>query len=145
MMKEVNVMKFTCMYCGEVDECSCPDHESEKYKNAKHVCDLCIELLDAGVREDSLKTSPKREEARKRMIIREITEIFADQIADELFDAVWQNGKDDMKILSKKELAEQAYYNGILAGLRLCFEAALDGEMDELIDPLKKALQDNRK
>lgn len=38
---------------------------------------------------------------------------FAESYADEFFEEVWKQGKNDLKSMSKKEVAEQMYFLGI--------------------------------
>lgn len=38
---------------------------------------------------------------------------FAESYADELFPKIWEQGKSDMKSMSKKEVAEQMYFLGV--------------------------------
>lgn len=38
---------------------------------------------------------------------------FAESYSDEFFPAIWKEGKNDLKNMSKKEVAEQMYFLGV--------------------------------
>lgn len=129
-----------CTYCSEITKCSCSDHESEKYQEAEYVCDVCTQLLDEGVVEDELKTSSKREETKKIIMIDNVASVLASRLMEENFDAYWQEEKEDLRSLSKKELAVECHYSGLHTALVLCIQMHLEGKLSELFEELKEGM-----
>ena len=131
-------MRMECTYCSAVSECSCPDDLQHRHPEARHVCLVCIELLGMGVKEDELKASPKRREAADRLESEEFSEALAFMVADGNFDKIWNEGKDGLKLLSKKELAHEAYFQGIKAGVLVMAAAHKAGEMEKMLKDFKE-------
>ena len=65
----------------------------------------------------------------------------ADNFTDLFFDEVWREGKQEIKEMSKKEIAEQMYYLGVLHSLQSMDEVMKFIENDEE----KKYTNKNRK
>ena len=134
-------MKMNCFYCSEITICSCPDHESEKYKDARHTCEVCLHLMEIGVKEDELKTSDKREGAKNFLLSDLMSNIFSDMLVDDIFKDFWAEEKKILKELSKKDLANESFYSGMLAAFNFCFMKYSEGELDQIIETMKEQLK----
>ena len=135
---EVDVVEMKCVYCSEVKTCSCPEHDSTKYADAKFTCDICLSLLEIGAKENELKNHPKREDVKKAMEIEEISETLADVFFEESFNDLWSHEKENLKELSKQELAKELFYAGLRQGNATVLKLIKDGSLDNVIEEIKK-------
>ena len=110
-------MDKSCRYCGERvyaysdDPKDIPDTD---------VCYVCEDLLYHGVPPDKLKTSPLREESRRRL--KEAEEEIMKQLdksAEETFNKLWSKEKHNAKALSKRDLAETFYVLGMASAFAI--------------------------
>ncbi|MFH1199809.1 MAG: hypothetical protein V1708_01955 [Candidatus Micrarchaeota archaeon] len=134
-------MKLSCSFCSDSTECSCPDSEAKKYAkypDAKFACPVCSELLDEGVPEAELKDSPKRAEAAALVETEQISAMLAEMVSSDTFEQNWGQAKDALRTLSKKELAQESYYQGLHAAFAFFLTARRQGSLDRMLADLKK-------
>ena len=132
-------MKMTCAYCSEVTECSCPEDHSREFKDAKYVCDICMGLLERGIKEEKLKTSPKRKEVEQEMETEAFSDVFSEKITEEFFEPFWKMVKKDVRDMSKKDLTKEAYEAGAYMAILLCTKMANDEKFNTAISEVTKA------
>lgn len=106
------VVKVNCSFCGK--EIECPKN---MLNSEKHACFECFQNLD--------KLSPS-EDIRKihvdipREKMNEIMpEVLIGLLMKEVFPRLWSEAKADIKEMSKKELSEFMFLEGIQAALDL--------------------------
>jgi hypothetical protein len=105
-------MEMVCSYCDSVTTCSCPE-DSHLSCDAKFVCDVCIELIEGGVKENELRGNPRRNEIEKRLKLDEEEGKYVSEVTDEMFNDVWANEKITAKSFSKRETAEYFFKMGM--------------------------------
>lgn len=133
--KTAKTAKTRCSFCGSEMECPVSMSEADK-----HVCEVCSELLAEGVGEKNLK--------KESLFIRQsgLQEHFkkagkrTDLIADLYFGNYWQNEKNFLKTLSKKDLAEMAFCEGLYTILML-----VPPDLQDIIFSLAKAAKGDKK
>ena len=130
-------MKLTCVYCAEANECSCPDCETGGHADAKFVCPVCAELLEDGVPEAELKSSPRRAEVKHELRIEEIASAIAGVLLEGAFEPLWTEQKEEWRKLSKKELAEQSCHFGLFCMARALLETMTEEDASEMLAKLK--------
>lgn len=135
-------MKMTCVHCEEITECSCPDDHAKEFENAKYICDVCMELMDKGVNENELKTSPRRREVEQNMKANLVADYMADQMLEAYFEPFWKEAKNDIRERSKKEIAEISYGEGAHAAIVLCSKMAMDNKLNEILKQAKEREQE---
>lgn len=131
MMNEKNevekMVKVNCSFCGK--EIECP----EKMLNVdKHLCYECYK-------------NPSREISEKELSkihvdipMDKVNEIFCDDLSryiqEEIFPKLWQERKEKLKELSKKELAELMLIEGAVNGANILFERMKEEEENDLAE-----------
>ncbi|MBI5036990.1 hypothetical protein HZC09_06650 [Candidatus Micrarchaeota archaeon] len=130
-------MKTQCSFCDEVTECSCPDHSFHAHPDAKTLCPVCGILLEMGVKEEELKATPKRAEVKHMMKVEEIVGTIVGETAEINFGKLWQGEKDELRPLSKKDLAEAFFYRSLEAGIYPFVDGLLDDELDRMIERIR--------
>ncbi len=102
-------VKVNCSFCGK--EIECPE---DMLKDAeKHACFECFEDREdkfAGLSEEEIgkiHVDYPLEELNSRM-----AKDLADELVEQEFSEVWSDMKDDFKESSKKELAEEMFWQG---------------------------------
>lgn len=126
------IVKVNCSYCGK--EIECPKnmlHEVEK-----HACLDCFENLPKN-KNNRTKVHvdiPMNELMKGFDNIEDIADKFAEKQIKEVFPEIWAKHKDEMKEMSKKELAEKMFDEGLYMGFigALTYPEAMDGEKEEL-------------
>jgi|GEM_PF-2813293 len=126
-------MENTCVGCGAVSECSCPEGTFHNHTEAKYFCETCMELLSESVPENQLKDSPKRAEANQSIKAKELAEHFSVMMTGATFDKLWAEEKDMLKEMSKKELAQEAMFRGMRVGFLFHFDELNEKELDEML------------
>jgi len=138
-------MRMICTHCSEVTGCSCSEDHSKEFKDAKYVCDICMGLLELGVREEELKSSPKRKEMERQLEAEAFSDFFSEKIVEEFFDPFWKMAKNDVRGMSKKEITKEAYEAGAQMGILLCTKMAMDEKFNTAIDELAKVKSEDKK
>ncbi|MFH0861923.1 MAG: hypothetical protein V1875_02730 [Candidatus Altiarchaeota archaeon] len=144
-MRDVKVeeMKTSqCSICGE--DMECPE---SMLKAGKHICECCTSVMADGFEgEDEIRARSREE--RKILECRPEAEYLADYIRNEVYPGD-KPPKEILRTMSKKELAEEAYYQGALAALDFMLYAAgpesvrrarktVDGAREEAVEHLLK-------
>ncbi len=127
-------VKVNCNFCGK--EIECPE---DMLKDAeKHACFECFEDREdkfAGMSEEEIgkiHVDYPMEELNSRM-----AEDLADELVEQEFTEIWSDLKDDFKESSKKELAEEMFWQGanMAAGtLMETLRMKMNGESGDEID-----------
>ena len=122
-------MKMICVHCAKMTECSCPEDHSKDFKGAKYICDICMKLLDAGVKEEELKAHPKRKEIERDLKTEMFADYFSEEIVSAFFNQFWDMTKKDVKHMSKKEITKEAYAAGAHMAILLSSKMAMDEKL----------------
>lgn len=130
-------MDLKCSYCDEITTCDCPEDHS-RYPDAKFMCEVCQTLCEMGESEDKLKNNPKHEEVKKAIDSDNKAGQFADKLVNETFDEMWKEEKEDLRELSKKEIAEAFYFRGAHFAVKTFLIAA----EEETRKKLEKAVEE---
>lgn len=120
--KSEETVKVNCSYCGK--EIECPKNMLDKVE--KHACLDCFKSLD---KKQSNNTSAKvHVDIPLDEAIENIAGEFANKQTKEVFPKIWADHKDEMKSMSKKELAEKMFDEGIYLGFigALAYPEAMD-------------------
>ncbi len=130
-------MELKCSYCDEVTSCDCPE-DHNRHTEAKFMCEVCQTLCEMGEKEENLKNNPKHEEVKKAMEVDNTAGEFADKLVDETFEERWKEEKEELRELSKKELAEAFYFRGA----QIAVKSFLISAAEEQTDKLEKAVEE---
>jgi hypothetical protein len=101
------IVKVNCSYCGK--EIECPMNMLDKVE--KHACFNCFQNLPKSESKAKVHVDMPMNEA-----IENIADEFANKQAKEVFPDIWTKHKDEMKEMSKKELAEKMFGEGVYLG-----------------------------
>ncbi len=132
-------MEWKCSYCGEKMQCSCPDDKLHTLEGTKSACPVCLELMEMGIKEDELKTSPKREEARKRAALFTTASAIGTALTENEFEKMWAGEKQELREMSKNELAAECFYRGAVAISIFFLQAHADGKLSDYLEAARKA------
>lgn len=104
------IVKVNCSYCGK--EIECPKKMLDKVE--KHACLKCFKNLP----ED--KSNQTKIHVDIPISLDEAIEGIADKFVEkqikEVFSEIWAKHKDEMKEMSKKELAKKMFDEGLYMG-----------------------------
>ncbi|MBI2548436.1 hypothetical protein HYW21_03730 [Candidatus Woesearchaeota archaeon] len=103
-------IKVNCSFCG--NEIECPESMLEKAN--KHMCYECFitkELSDEEIKDVHVDIP------RDKMSEFAASE-FADNIVEETFSALWSDRKEELKEMSKKDLAQEMFGAGVYLGVK---------------------------
>ena len=108
-MDEYNkeMVKVNCSYCGK--EIECPKDMLDKVE--KHACMNCFKNLPKDKNNTKVHVDIPMNEAIDNM-----AEEFANKQVREVFPEIWTKHKEEMKKMSKKELAEKMFDEGLYMG-----------------------------
>ncbi len=106
--KDEEIVKVNCSYCGK--EIECPKSMIDKVE--KHACLDCFEKLP----KDKNNQTKVHVDIPMNEAIEDIAREFASKQSREGFPEIWGEHKDEMKEMSKKELAEKMFYEGACMG-----------------------------
>lgn len=121
------IVKANCDFCGE--EIECPKDMLEKAK--KHMCHKCfLERTENGSNED---LKDVHVDYPVESLIEETASNMVNQMIDEVFPLLWKKDKQELKELSKKDLAYEMFgagaYIALSTSLKLQYEQSM--KMDE--------------
>ncbi len=121
----VKSVKVNCDFCNK--EMECP----ESMLNAKK--QMCFECFN--------NQNYPNEELKNVHVDMPTNEIhdkvcseMADKMIDNVFPKMWQNKKDNLKEMSKKDLAEEMFGAGVYLGVKTFLETLNQAEKDEKND-----------
>ena len=106
--KSEETVIVNCSYCGK--EIECPKEMLDKVE--KHACIDCFKNLP----KDKNNKTKIHVDIPMKEAIENIAGEFASKQSREGFPEIWANHKKEMKNMSKKELAEKMFYEGIYLG-----------------------------
>ena len=107
---EGKAVKVTCSFCGK--DMECPEHMLAK--SDKHMCFTCFnEKNYPNVELKNVHIDIPINELHANILLR-----IADKIADEGFPELWHSGKEGLKMMSKRELAEEMFGAGVYIGIK---------------------------
>lgn len=120
---DVNSVKVNCDFCNK--EMECPE---TMLKTAKK--QMCFECFNNQNYPD--------EELKDVHVDMPISEIhvkvcseMADRMVDNVFPEMWQNKKEELKEMSKKDLAEEMFGAGVYLGVKAFLETLKEAEKEE--------------
>ena len=125
--EEDKIVKVPCSFCGK--EIECPE---KMLKVDKHMCYECYknpptEISEKGPSKIHIDIPTDK-----------LTEIFYEGIAksikEEIFPKLWQERKEELKNLSKKELAELIFIEGAVMGAGFLFDTMKEKEENEIVE-----------
>lgn len=90
-----------------------------------------------GVKEEELKTTPKRAEIKRLMKVEEIVGTLMEETADKTFGKLWLDEKEYLRPLSKKELAEAFFRRGLEAAFYPFVDGMPDDELDRMLEKMR--------
>lgn len=126
--EDMTVVK--CSSCG--NEMECP---KSMLKAEKHICHICTDTLAYGVRQEDAKEIAETEqdvESHKKEMLELGEFIHGTSFCANL------PSKDEMKEISKKELAEMMHFNGIMSATDFFINSCLDGSaLKEILRVIK--------
>jgi len=129
-MNTEKVVKVTCDCCGA--EIECPQEMMKT--SQKHLCSSCFK----NPKNFEKFTEEERRNVHVDIPLEELADTTADTLAEimtkEAFPQIWSEEKGNLKMLSKKELAEEMFAIGVYMGV----QAVLDS-MNECDENGKKA------
>lgn len=102
------IVKVNCSYCGK--EIECPKDMLDKVE--KHACLDCFENLP----KDKDNITKVHVDIPMNEAIENIAQEFASKQAEEVFPEIWAEHREEMKEMSKKELAEKMFDEGLYMG-----------------------------
>jgi len=102
------LIKVNCSYCGK--EIECPKNMLKEVE--KHACLDCFKNLT----KDKANKTKVHVDIPMNEALENIAEEFADKQTNEGFPEIWAEHKEEMKEMSKKELAEKMFNEGIYLG-----------------------------
>ena len=108
------IIKVKCDCCGK--DIECPEEMLKTSK--KHVCYLCFQ--------DPKNFKKFTDEERKNVhvdmpleeVVDDIADKFATMMVNEAFPKIWLEKKEDLKELSKKDLAKEMFGAGVFMGIQ---------------------------
>ncbi|MFH1247435.1 MAG: UPF0175 family protein [Candidatus Micrarchaeota archaeon] len=116
-------MDLKCSYCDEITSCDCLENHN-RYPEAKFMCEVCQTLCEMGESEDKLKNHAKHAEIKNAINLDNQAGQFADELVSETFEEMWKEEKEELRELSKKEIAEAFYYRGANCAVKTFLIAA---------------------
>lgn len=108
--KSEEIVKVNCSYCGK--EIECPKNMLNEVE--KHACLDCFKSFDK--KQSNNKNAKVHIDIPLDEAIENIASEFANKQTKEVFSKIWADHKDEMKEMSKKELAEKMFDEGIYLG-----------------------------
>ncbi len=129
--EEDKIVKVSCSFCGK--EIECPE---KMLKVDKHMCYECYKNPPTVISEKELSR------IHIDIPVNKLDEMFYESIAgtikEEIFPKLWQERKEELKNLSKKELAGLMFIEGAVSGANILFEGMKEKEENELTGRIRK-------
>jgi hypothetical protein len=136
------VVKVTCDCCGA--DIECPEQMMKTSK--KHICFSCFQ--------DPEKTKSFTDEEKRNVHVDIPMENMTDMVADDFtqtmvkktFPDIWSQKKEELKSLSKKDLAEEMFGAGVYLGIQAFMDSFEDiMEQAKLLEGKTKSIQQDLK
>ncbi len=131
-----NLTKVNCDFCGK--EIECPKDMLEKVK--KHMCYECFQDREENSDEELKDVHvdfPTNE------LINDSADRMVSEMVDSVFQNVWAERKEEMRDLSKKELAYEMFGAGAYIALSNFMQLIHQQQKEELKNPSKQASHEN--
>ena len=120
-LSNIKSIKVNCSFCG--NEMECPEDMLEKSK--KHMCYKCF-----------ITNEPSDEEVKgvhvdipMDKMPQTVASGMADEMVDETFPRLWHERKNELRDISKKDLAREMFGAGVYLGVRAFMESM--GQIEE--------------
>lgn len=125
--KSEETVKVNCSYCGK--EIECPKNMLDKVE--KHACLDCFKNLDK--KQSNNMGAKVHVDIPLDEALGSIASEFANKQTKEVFPEIWADHKEEMKNMSKKELAEKMFDEGIYLGFigAFTYPAAMDEDKED--------------
>lgn len=126
--KGEEIIKVNCSYCGK--EIECPKNMLNEVE--KHACLDCFKNLDK--KQSNNMGAKVHVDIPLDEAIENIASEFANKQTKEVFLEIWADHKDEMKNMSKKELAEKMFDEGLHMGFigAFTYPVAMDEDKEDL-------------
>lgn len=117
-----------CSFCGKRIECPPDMLETAK----KHMCSMCFEDADNLLKNGEELADVHVDIPRKEFDTK-ISNTMTSEMVEDLFPEVWQERKEELKELSKRDLAEEMFGAGAYLAFRSMMESLrkTEKEMEE--------------
>lgn len=123
-MEQTNSIKVNCDFCGK--EIECPKNMLEKAK--KHMCHECF--LDKAHNGNDEPLEDVHVDFPTNELISELANKMTNEMVEEMFPEVWGR-KNELKEMSKKELAYEMFGAGAYIALNNILQMQYQKEMEE--------------
>ena len=109
-MKEFEkIVNVNCSFCG--DEIECPEEILKKIK--KYICYKCFTTHDHPDEDEDIYVDIPEDKASETTAAS-----MADKMVAEVFPNIWNEKNHELKIMSKKDLAEEMFGAGVFLGVK---------------------------
>ena len=134
MDEDVKSVKVNCSFCGADMECP----ENMLQESEKHMCFECFQNTDEKNIPDDI--SKVHIDIPKEKLLDTMPDAMTSSMVEEMFPDIWKERKEELKEMSKKELAEEMFGAGIYVAINNFLKAMSEGankESNKIIDSLK--------
>ncbi len=126
MDEDVKSVKVNCSFCGSDMECP----ENMLQESEKHMCFECFQNKDEKNIPDDI--SKVHIDIPKEKLLDNIPDAITSSMVEELFPDIWKEKKEELKEMSKKELAEEMFGAGIYVAINNFLKIISEYEKKEL-------------
>ena len=95
-----------------------PDEKVNNFK--KYLCSDCYEKMNESERKETIKNNNCYLEINEENFIKkelDLANSFAEKAVEDVFPKIWQDKKEELKSMSKKELAEIMFFEGVFTAV----------------------------
>jgi len=121
MEDKVEDVTVFCSYCNK--EMTCPEN---MLKADKHVCFGCLIDEKLGLKGKDIKDAHL--DIPKDKISEMMPELMTGHLIEEVFPQLWSESKEELKELSKKDLAKEMFAAGAMAAIDMMNQEFCDDE-----------------
>jgi len=116
MENELKSVKVNCNFCGK--EIECPEDMLEKAE--KHMCFDCFQGTD---NKETIDASKVHVDIPIDKFNEFIPETMTNSIVEDVFPEIWKERKQELKEMSKRELAEEMFGAGAYIAIKSFIES----------------------
>ncbi len=120
------IIKVNCSFCGK--EIECPANMIDKVE--KHACFECFSNPDGNISEG--KISKIHVDIPEKDLSDTVAKQAVDKMLRELFPKLWTEHKEELKNMSKQDLAREMFAQGAFIALANAIDTFSEEEPDEI-------------
>lgn len=127
MENNENIVRVNCNWCGK--EIECPENMLDKVE--KHMCFTCFKKSGDEIKPEYVESGKVHIDIPTKEFAEEMPNIIASAFVEKVFPELWKEHKEEIKEMSKKEIAREMFGFGIEVAVDYFIRAEEEEEIEQ--------------